>query len=111
MAEEVQNIQASLIQPHDPEIPTDADLVFVCDVLHHVADRSAWLGKLVAEMRPGTRLVLIEFKEGDLPEGPPESVKIPRAQLVDLVTEAGLVLAAERAELLPYQVFLIFRKP
>jgi len=55
--------------------------------------------------------VLVEFKEGDLPEGPPESVKIPRDKLVALVIKAGLVLAAEQADLLPYQTFLVFRKP
>jgi len=62
-------------------------------------------------MPSGARLALIEFKEGDLPEGPPESAKIPRAQLVRLVTDAGLVLAVEHDKLLPYQTFLLFRKP
>jgi len=27
------------------------------------------------------------------------------------VTKAGLVLSSERADLLPYQTFLVFRKP
>jgi len=111
MTESVRNIEARLIQPEDPTIPGDADIVFICDVLHHVPDRLAWLGKIVSAMRSGTRLVLIEFKEGDLPEGPPESVKIPREQLIELVTKAGLVLSSERADLLPYQTFLVFRKP
>ena len=46
---------------------------------------------LLLEMKSGARLVLIEFKEGKLPEGPPEAVKVPRAELVKLVTTAGLV--------------------
>jgi ubiquinone/menaquinone biosynthesis C-methylase UbiE len=111
MTESVQNVQAVLIQPADPGIPAEADLVFVCDVLHHVADRAAWLDKLVAQMKAGARLVLIEFKEGHLPEGPPESAKITRAQMLELMTKAGLTLVSERAELLPYQTFLVFRKP
>jgi len=111
MKEGVGNIRATLVQPADPAIPDDADLVFVCDVVHHVQDRSDWLGKLAAEMHPGAKLALIEFKEGDLPEGPPESVKIPRSQLVGLVTEAGLTLSSERVDLLPYQTFLVFQKP
>lgn len=111
MMEGVRNLEARLIQPVDPAVPGEVDLVFVCDVLHHVADRPAWLGNIVNAMRSGARLVLVEFKEGDLPGGPPESVKIPREQLVDLVTKAGLALASERADLLPYQTFLVFRKP
>jgi hypothetical protein len=62
-------------------------------------------------MKPGARLVLIEFREGDLPEGPPAAVKIPRAVLLELVTDAGLSFDTERDDLLPYQVFLVFRKP
>jgi 2-polyprenyl-3-methyl-5-hydroxy-6-metoxy-1,4-benzoquinol methylase len=111
LTESVRNIEPRLIQARDPEMPEGVDLVFVCDVLHHVADRPSWLAKITKTMRYGAELVLIEFKEGELPEGPPESVKISRDELVQLVTDAGLVLASERADLLPYQTFLIFRKP
>jgi len=54
---------------------------------------------------------LVEFKPGKLPEGPPEAIKLSRAQLVALATNAGFVLESEHAHLLPYQTFLIFRKP
>lgn len=62
-------------------------------------------------MKVGARSALIEFKAGNLPEGPPEAAKIPRAQLLQLVTATGLTLGAEKASLLPYRTFLLFRKP
>jgi 2-polyprenyl-3-methyl-5-hydroxy-6-metoxy-1,4-benzoquinol methylase len=111
MSDGIQNIQAVLSKADDPGINKDADWVFICDVLHHVPARAAWLGRVAAEMKPGARLALIEFKEGKLPEGPPESAKIPRMQLVALATKAGLTLDVEKPTLLPYQVFLVFRKP
>ena len=111
MGDGIENVEAKLIRPTDPGVTSDADLVFVCDVLHHVADRQAWLAKLVGRMKSGARLALIEFKEGRLPEGPPEAVKIPRGKLVELITKAGLELEVENTALLPYQVFLVFRKP
>ncbi len=107
----IENIEAKVITPTDPGVTADTDLVFVCDVLHHVSDRQAWLAKLVGQMKPGARLALVEFKEGNLPEGPPEAAKIPRGKLVALVTKAGLSLEVEHAKLLPYQVFLVFKKP
>jgi ubiquinone/menaquinone biosynthesis C-methylase UbiE len=107
----VRNLRPVLIQADKPEIPNQADAVFICDVLHHVSDRTGWLSKVVQQMKPGARLALIEFKEGPLPEGPPESLKIPRAQLVELGTAAGLILDSEKSSLLPYQTYLIFRKP
>lgn len=111
MTEGVRNVEAKLIRSSDPELDASADLVFICDVLHHVTDRSSWLMKVASAMKSGARLVLIEFKEGNLPEGPPEGAKIPRAELVSLATRAGLVLAKEHEGLLPYQVFLELRKP
>ncbi len=111
MSEGIKNIQAVLSKPDDPEVSKDADWVFICDVLHHVPDRSAWLRRVGSEMKRGARLALIEFKEGKLPEGPPAAAKIPRVQLIALAKQAGLVLDAEKPALLPYQVFLVFRKP
>lgn len=111
MAEGVQNIQAKLIKPNAPEVDASADVIFICDVLHHVTDRPAWLKSIAAVMKSGARLALIEFREGRLPEGPPESVKISRAELVTLVTGAGLTLKKEHEKLLPYQVYLEFQKP
>jgi SAM-dependent methyltransferase len=110
MHDGVANIEAVLTKPDDPEIGKDADWVFICDVFHHVPERAAWLDRIVKEMKPGARLALIEFKQGKLPQGPPEAVKIPRKQLLALATRAGLVLDGEK-KLLPYQAFLVFRKP
>ena len=105
------NVQAVLVKPDDPRIDAAADVVFVADVLHHVQNREAWLRKLASEMKPGARLVLIEFKEGKLPQGPPEAMKIPKAKLVSLVRGAGLALRSDEPKLLPYQTFLVFEKP
>jgi len=110
MTEGVRNVQVAFAKPDDPGVPAEADLVFMCDVLHHIQDRPAWLAKLAAQMHKAARLALVEFKEGKLPEGPPEAVKLSRAQLVALATGAGLVLDGERPNLLPYQTFLVFRK-
>jgi ubiquinone/menaquinone biosynthesis C-methylase UbiE len=111
MAERIENVRAVLTDPQDPGIDTAADVVFVCDVLHHVQAREPWLKRMFAEMRPGARLVVVELKEGKLPEGPPESVKIPKARLTSMIAGAGFRLVAEDARLLPYQVFLVFEKP
>jgi ubiquinone/menaquinone biosynthesis C-methylase UbiE len=110
MTEGIANVQAAFGKSDDPSVPAGADLVFMCDVLHHVADRPAWISKLATEMKPGARLVVVEFKEGDLPEGPPKAAKIPRAEIVALANGAGLELVEEKPELLPYQTFLVFRR-
>lgn len=107
----VRNVQAVLADPKDPGVPAAADVVFVCDVLHHVEGRGAWLGKLFAEMKPGARLIVVEFKEGKLPEGPPEAMKIPKSRLTAMLRAAGFVLERDDPKLLPYQTFLVFERP
>ncbi len=111
MSEGIRNIEAKIIKPDDPAVSKDADLVFICDVLHHVPDRLAWLSRIASEMKPEARLALIEFKEGKLPQGPPESAKIPRPKLIALAAKAGLVFDRDAPLALPYQVFLLFHKP
>ena len=111
MTEGVANLEARVLSPTDPEVAPEADLVFICDVLHHVSDRPAWLAKVFARMKPGARLVLVEFKGGDLPEGPPEALKIPKADLLALAAGAGFALSRDLDAPLPYQDALIFTRP
>jgi 2-polyprenyl-3-methyl-5-hydroxy-6-metoxy-1,4-benzoquinol methylase len=111
MTRGIANITTQVLDGTVPDLPENADVIFVCDVLHHVADRPRWLARLASRMGPKTRLALLEFKEGDLPEGPPAAAKIPRAELMRLTQGAGLVLAKDHGDLLPYQVFLEFKKP
>jgi len=107
----VSNVEAVLASPDDPSLPDDADLVFICDVLHHVRGKREWMEKLVSSMKGGARLALVEFKEGELPAGPPASLKISREEMIGLATSAGLQLKGELPELLPYQTFFVFEKP
>ena len=111
MSEKIQNLRAVLGEVDEPGIPPEADLVFVCDVLHHVPNQPVWLGKVAHAMKSGARLALVEFKEGKLPQGPPEHLKLSRAKQLELAKNAGLVLDQEKPKLLPYQTFLVFRKP
>ena len=111
MSEDVSNVEVQVADPNAPKLPPGADVVFICDVLHHVQQRSQWLKSLHAQMRSGSRLVLVEFKAGKLPEGPPEAIKVPKAVLVALVQEAGFRLKRDEAKVLPYQEYLIFEKP
>ena len=65
---------------------------------------------VVSQLPTGTRMAIIEFHEGDIPEGPPASVKISKAKIMEIATSAGLTLHQENAELLPYQSIYIFKK-
>ena len=97
--EGIRNVQAQVAKSEDdPGLPAGADLVFVCDVLMHVKKRAEWLKTIHAQMQSESRLVLIDFKEGDLPEGPPEKIKVPKAEVIRLCKEAGFTLKEDRSD-------------
>ena len=110
LSEGVKNVEVIKSTPDDPKIPADVDLVFLCDVLHHVKDSELWLRKLSMQMKKGSQLVVIEFKEGDLPQGPPAAVKIPKRMLINMILEHNFKLDRDKAHFLPYQEFIIFSK-
>lgn len=110
MSKNVQNVEIIPAAYNDPKVPKDSDIVFICDTLHHVKKKSIWLKRLYSEMKKGARVILIEFKEGQLPEGPPEQIKIPRKEIISEFVNAGFRKISEDNKLLPYQTFIVFEK-
>jgi arsenite methyltransferase len=110
MSSNIKNIEVVLASEDDPKISEKVDVVFICDVLHHLKNRAEWLKKLFSELNRGTKLILIEFKEGNLPEGPPEKIKISGKEMLALVNGAGFSLIKDNTTILPYQNYFVFEK-
>ncbi len=86
-------VLASFTTPHLP--PGRFDVVLISDTYHHLESRVAYLSGLRKLMRPGGRLVIFEYKPGDLPVGPSADHKIPRDVLMSELGQAGWVLAVD----------------
>lgn len=105
----VANLRTVLGTANDPQLASaSVDTVFICNVLHHLDNRSAYIEKLKAALKPAGRVVVLEFHQGRLPVGPPDEMKIPEAALVGEFRKAGLEVT-RRHGFLPYQYFLEFR--
>jgi 2-polyprenyl-3-methyl-5-hydroxy-6-metoxy-1,4-benzoquinol methylase len=103
------NVQTVLGSPDDPKLPPAAlDTVFICDVLHHIENRTAYYPKLKAALKPGGRIVIVDFHKRPLPVGPPPAMKIEEADVVRELAAAGFTLT-KKWEMLPHQYFLEFR--
>jgi ubiquinone/menaquinone biosynthesis C-methylase UbiE len=104
------NLKTVLAAPDDPRLPEHSvDIVFFCDVLHHIENRAAYYPKLAKALKPGGRIVVIEFYKKDLPIGPPPSMKLSDAEVIAELGNAGFTLAS-RLDILPYQYYLFFDK-
>ena len=83
------------------------DVVFICNVLHHVENRAAYYKKLAAALRPGGRLAVVDFFKRELPVGPGVEMKIAREAMVRELRDAGFRVE-EEFDFLPHQYFLVF---
>jgi len=88
-------------------LPEPVDLVLVVDTYHHIDDRTRYFAALQSSLRPGGRLVIVDFK-ADAPNGPPAQHRISHQQVTEEMLAAGYVL--EEMLFLPRQYGLIFRK-
>jgi arsenite methyltransferase len=104
----LKNYHARLVKPDDPELePHSVDVVFFCDTIHHMDERVAYFRKLASALKPGGRVIVIDFKKEPLPVGPPPEDKLSRDQIVAEFLSTGYRLARDH-DFLPYQYFLEF---
>ncbi len=82
------------------------DLVLVVNTFHHFRDGPAYLRRLAGHLKPGGRIVNIDFHKRDMPVGPSVEHKVAREDFLGAAGEAGLRLVAEH-KILPYQYFLV----
>jgi ubiquinone/menaquinone biosynthesis C-methylase UbiE len=109
-AEHLMNIQTILAKPGDPKLLLDSvDLIFICDTLHHISHRAEYLSLLFRALKPGGRLVNIDFYKRELPVGPPVHMKIAKPEMIREAEAAGLHLA-KQFSFLEYQYFLVFKR-
>ncbi len=102
-----------LAEANDPGLPENSvDLVFICNVYHHLDNRPAYLQRVGASLRPGGRVAIIDFyhdqRSGDV--GFPRRHLVARETVVDEMTNAGYKLANEHS-FLERQYFLEFARP
>ena len=107
----VGNVKPVLCTPTDPKLPVGKiDLALLVDVYHECSAPKATLQGLRKALKPGGRLVLVEFRAED-PDVPikPEH-KMTLRQVRREVEPQGFVFK-ESLEFLPWQHIIIFVKP
>ena len=82
------------------------DLVLVVNTYHHFPGGPRYLRRLRRLLRPGGRLVNVDFEKRETPVGPPLERRIARDAFLRDARRAGLRLVRE-ATFLPYQYCLV----
>ncbi len=85
-----------------------ADFVFYGIVMHDFHDRNAVLRNARRMIKPGGKLIDLDFKKTDMPFGPPTNIKITEDEAIKLVEATGFQ-AESIKEIPPYSYFLVAR--
>ena len=102
------NVETVLAAPDDPRLPEGSvDTIFICDVLHHISNRPGYYAKLAKALKPGGRIVIIDFYKRQLPVGPPVSMKLSEGEVKAELEAAGFTQRKSH-DFLPHQYFLEF---
>jgi predicted methyltransferase len=103
-------VELTLAEPDDPKLPPAAiDLIFLCNVYHHLEDRARYFAKLRPALKAGGRVAIVDFyhdeRSGDV--GFPRHYLVARETVIAEMGQAGYRLLREHS-FLPRQYFLEF---
>lgn len=92
----------------DPALKThEADIVLVVNVYHHIDNRIKFFKKLKVGIKTGGKLIIVDFKKGDIPVGPPDHVRLSAVTVIEELKKAGFKGLTNDGKSLPYQYIII----
>jgi ubiquinone/menaquinone biosynthesis C-methylase UbiE len=103
----ISNVTPVLGRDDDPLLPgRSCDLILVVNTYHHFPGGPRYLRRLRQLLRPGGRLVNVDFHRRETPVGPPLERRVAREVFLREARRAGFRLVRE-ASFLPYQYCLV----
>jgi ubiquinone/menaquinone biosynthesis C-methylase UbiE len=106
--ERITNVETVLGAVDDPKLPASAiDLILMVDVYHEFSEPQKMLRRMHEALKPGGRLVLLEYRKEDptVPIKPEHKMSVAEAKME--VEAEGFILS-KVDEALPRQHILIF---
>lgn len=83
-------IELRLVQEDDPDLaPEEVDAVMIINTFTYIDNRSDYLQKVMQGMKPGGKLLIVDFKTRRIPLNIPKNLRLPLYQVEDELYEAG----------------------
>lgn len=107
----VPNLRPILGKFEDPLLPEKVDLAFFSDVLHHIANRAAYLKTVAGYLKPGGRIAVIELDHTNprSPHREQPDQQVTKPQLDEWMRSAGLTKSGE-FPIFEDKWFVVYRK-
>lgn len=102
-----------LVRMEESRVPLDdgiADLVYMINVHHELEDVAAIMGESYRLLKRGGTVMVIDWRKGETPMGPPQEIRVSEDAIVADIAAAGFK-DITRHPVLPYHSFVIGKKP
>ena len=114
IADRARTAGVSQVQPvlgafGDPKLPSAVDVAFMHDVLHHIADRPAYVKALVKYLQPGARVAIVDYLPERSPHQGQRDLVVSKEEAKALFAGVGLKVTNDIA-LFDDKWFLIFSR-
>ncbi len=101
------NVKIRLVDESNPALQENAaDVVLTVNTYHHFKDRVDYLKKIRAGIKENGRFLIIDFRPGELPFGPPEHIKVQPEIIQKELLQAGFAKTVVDLDLLPHQMLI-----
>lgn len=100
-------IETRLCEVDDPNMfEQESDLALLIDTYHFIDNRIEYLQKIWKGLKSNGDLLLVDYKQGDLPIGPPNEVKVDRSSALKELETAGFSITEVDTTSLQFQYII-----
>ena len=101
-------MEVRVAQVDDPNLrPGEADVIMMVNTFMWIEQKKTYLEKLRTVLRPGGRLLIVDFKKKRTEVGPDKNLRLPLFELEDLLDSAGFRSIRSYDGILDYQYIVV----
>ena len=109
--EGLENVRTVRATPDDPRLPEPVDLVFVVNTWHHVEGRVDYLKRLLARLRPGGRVAVLDYRPDWDGPGPPKRIRLTLDAVRGELEAAGYRVVRAEPKATDRQYLIVAERP
>ncbi len=85
-----EKLETRLVQPDNPMLKDEeVDIVLLVNTYFNISSRVAYLEKVKIGLKNNAKIVIVDYKLGNIPTGPPDDLKIPVSEVESELINAG----------------------
>ena len=97
--------------PDDPKLmPNEVDWVLIVNTYYFINNRIDYLKKILKGLKPEGKIMVVDYKIGDMPVGPSDPVKVPITRALDEIKSAGFTILEVDNSSLQYQYIIVAQR-